>query len=322
MRAQLFAAFDGFVRLSISDPVTFAGFRRCAWITFSSGDAAKRTLETIQAAYKPTGPGPTPEPRAKSESAPAEGAGEGPPKTDANGDSEIKDAATTNGVGSAAPAAAAEAEGAAATATAENGADAPEAKDEAPTEEPKPYAIGPYDLSAPGVLSIRMQPIELRMRAAPALCSAPERLAKDVETALKAVEAAEKRVREDEGAMDEGSAAQASGSAVIRRKMEEWEKEVEEKKEKESLEQPAYEAARADVVSGASLQAVSVYPLTLDRLAEQARARPRAVVPPRGVRRLLLLHGHLRLARAAQRHVHPACPPARHGGGTGKARSR
>ncbi|BGO90742.1 hypothetical protein NBRC10512_000682 [Rhodotorula toruloides] len=235
---ELFATFDGFVRLSISDPVPFAGFLRLAWITFSSADAAKQTLEMIQAAFKPA---PTPETRAKSESAPVEAAGEATTKTDANGDAEIKDAAPTNGVESAPTA-----EGAT-RGKAENGADAPEANDNKPAEEPKPYAIGSYDLSAPGVLSIRMQPVEIRMRATPALCSSPDRLAKDVETALKAVEAAEKRVREDEGAMEEDSGAQASGSAVIRRKMEEWEKEVEEKKEKESLEQPAYEAARAGV---------------------------------------------------------------------------
>ncbi|KAL7338029.1 eIF3 subunit 6 N terminal domain-containing protein [Rhodotorula toruloides] len=181
---ELFATFDGFVRLSISDPVPFAGFLRLAWITFSSADAAKQTLEMIQAAFKPA---PTPETRAKSESAPVEAAGEATTKTDANGDAEIKDAAPTNGVESAPTA-----EGAT-RGKAENGADAPEANDNKPAEEPKPYAIGSYDLSAPGVLSIRMQPVEIRMRATPALCSSPDRLAKDVETALKAVEAAEKR---------------------------------------------------------------------------------------------------------------------------------
>lgn len=303
--AQLFATFDGFVRLSISDPVPFAGFLRLAWITFSSAVAAKQTLETIQAAFKPA---PTPEARAKSESAPVEAAGEATPKTDANGDAEIKDAAPTNGVESA-PTAEGATQG-----KAENGADAPEAHDDKPAEEPKPYAIGSYDLSALGVLSIRMQPVEIRMRATPALCSSPDRLAKDVETALKAVEAAEKRVREDEGAMEEDSGAQASGSAVIRRKMEEWEKEVEEKKEKESLEQPAYEAARAGVVSRLhSARHLGRHADPPARRTEQARPRPRAVVSPRSVRHLLLLHRRLRLSRAAERHVPSACPPARHG---------
>ncbi|BGP23860.1 arsenite-resistance protein 2 [Rhodotorula toruloides] len=243
----LFATFDGFVRLSISDPVPFAGFLRLAWITFSSAESAKQTLETIQAAFKPAPPAPTPGVRAESESAPIAGPGEAMLETDANGDAEIKGVATaTNGVEAAATAAT-EGEGPA-DVKAENSTDAREAKDGKPAEvEPKPYAIGSYDLSAPGVLEIRMRPAEIRMRATPALCSSPDRLAKDVETALKAVEAAEKRVREDEGATEEHEGARVSGSAVIRKKAEEWEKEVEEKKERESLEQAAYETARAGV---------------------------------------------------------------------------
>lgn len=40
-----------------------------------------------------------------------------------------------------------------------------------------------------------------------------------------------------------------TGGAVIREKRESWEKELEERKEKESLDDAAYESARTTIVS-------------------------------------------------------------------------
>lgn len=114
-----------------------------------------------------------------------------------------------------------------------------------------PYSIGAYDLTLPGLLSIRLEPVEVRVRAAPACTNAPSRIRRDLETALQAVEVLEKQLVATEGEGE--AAADASGgqkgSAVIREKRSAWEKEVEQRKETESLDELAYEKARNDTVS-------------------------------------------------------------------------
>ncbi|GAA5986909.1 hypothetical protein JCM10908_000947 [Rhodotorula pacifica] len=216
---EIFRKFDGFSRLSISDPQPHLGFLRVAWATFASAEAATAALSTIQAAYK--APAPAAAEEKKAEAAPT--AGEGPAEATEGGDAAMQ----------------AEPEVPAESAPATEEAAAPAA----PTEPISPYSVGVYDLTYPGLLFIRLEPIEVRVRAAPACTSVPARIAQDLETALQAVEVLEKQLLPEDADGETASSAQ-SGSAIIREKRAAWEKEAEERKEKESLDEPAYEKAR------------------------------------------------------------------------------
>ncbi|GAA6037883.1 hypothetical protein JCM8097_005085 [Rhodosporidiobolus ruineniae] len=203
----VFKPFDGFLRLSMSEIAPHAGFLRLAWATFSSAGLAKAAYDMIVAA--------APKLEEAKEEKPVE-------EKKAEGDEEMKEA---NGEEKPAPAEEKKEDDAAPSADAEKAAGKP-----APPS-PAPYAIGPdnlYDLSLPGVLSIRTTPLEARIRAAPSLTSKPERVKVDLEHVAKAVEALEKQAGE-EGLL--GAEGEKRGSEVIREKREAWEKELEGKKE-------------------------------------------------------------------------------------------
>lgn len=224
---QIFRAFAGFSRLSVSDPQPHLGFLRVAWATFTSPEAATAALSTIQAAHNksPIAGGEkkaeavTEEDEAKKEQV----AVEGESAAASENDTEMTTAQPV-----ATPA------------------------EETAAQPVSPYSIGAYDLTHPGLLFIRLEPIEVRVRAAPACTSAPSRIRRDLETALQAVEVLEKQLvatAEGEGEGKGEASGGEKGSAVIREKRSAWEKEVEQRKEAESLEEVAYERARDDVVS-------------------------------------------------------------------------
>lgn len=228
--AEIFRAFEGFSRLSVSDPQPHLGFHRVAWATFTSPEAATATLSTIQAAHTNSpiagGEKKAEEDEAKKEKVAVEG-DSAPPAAASQNDAEM----TTE------PATPAEA-----TTTTTSS-----------TKQPtSPYSVGGYDLTHPGLLSIRLEPVEVRVRAAPACTSAPSRIRRDLETALQAVEVLEKQLLttadgEGEGKGQDESSGGQKGSAVIREKRNAWEKEVEQRKETDSLDELAYEKARDDV---------------------------------------------------------------------------
>ena len=207
----------------MSDPQPHLGFFRVAWATFTSPEAATAALSTIQAAHN------------KSLIA----GGEKKAEAAAEADEAKKEPV--------------EGESAAAS---ENDTEMTTAQPVAtPVEETaaqpvSPYSIGAYDLTHPGLLFIRLESIEVRVRAAPACTSAPSRIRRDLETALQAVEVLEKQLVATAESEGEGEASGGEkGSAVIREKRSAWEKEVEQRKEAESLDDVAYERARDDVVS-------------------------------------------------------------------------
>lgn len=218
--------------MSVSDPQPHLGFHRVAWATFTSPEAATATLSTIQAAHTNSpiagGEKKAEEDEAKKEKVAVEG-DSAPPAAASQNDAEM----TTE------PATPAEA-----TTTTTSS-----------TKQPtSPYSVGGYDLTHPGLLSIRLEPVEVRVRAAPACTSAPSRIRRDLETALQAVEVLEKQLLttadgEGEGKGQDESSGGQKGSAVIREKRNAWEKEVEQRKETDSLDELAYEKARDDVVS-------------------------------------------------------------------------
>ncbi|GAA6004990.1 hypothetical protein JCM10207_008471 [Rhodosporidiobolus poonsookiae] len=188
-----FSPFDGFVRFSISDATPHAGFLRLAWATFSSAETAKVALDTILAT--------APKPAATDATAAANG--------------EKADAASTDVEMSEKPAAEAE---------------EPKAEDEskdkpddaaAEPAEPLPYSLGTYVLSAPGILTQRLAPLEARIRAAPALMSTPDRVKTDLDNVAKVVQALEAGLGE----------AQEKGSEAVDQRRRVWEEEVEGKRE-------------------------------------------------------------------------------------------
>ncbi|BGP15015.1 hypothetical protein JCM10213_002840 [Rhodosporidiobolus nylandii] len=192
----LFAPFDGFVRLSLSDPAPHAAFLRLAWATFTTAEQAKAAMDTIVAAA----PAPP---------APASAAGEG---------AETKAKPEDGADAEMAPSAEAK--------------EAEKSKEEE-AQKPAPFAISlpqdqSFNLSLPGILSIRDLTIEARIRAAPALTSTPERVKVDLENVAKAIEALELQAEED-GVLVAGDARK--GSEVVREKKEEWEKQLEGRKE-------------------------------------------------------------------------------------------
>lgn len=219
--AQLFKAFEGFLRLSISDPQPHLGFSRVAWASFDSSETASAALSTIQAAHMPSAASEGDVSKANGVPLQTDAAANGKPAEEPKGDAEPVDADMKDG-----PA--------------------------APAAPPvSAYSIGPYDLTRPGLLSVRLEPIEVRARAAPSLTSRPERVRKDLETALQAVEAVEKKVLAETGLGEAADAAtaEAMGSAFLREKRKAWEQELDERREKDSLEEVAYQAALASIVS-------------------------------------------------------------------------
>lgn len=214
----------------MSDPQPHLGFLRVAWATFNSPEAATAALSTIQAAHNKsttvTGgekkAEAAEEDEAKKEPATAEG--ETAPATASENDTEM---------------------------TAQPGVPAEETAAVGAAAQPiSPYSIGAYDLTHPGLLFIRLEPIEVRVRAAPACTSAPSRIRRDLETALQAVEVLEKQLVAPTAEGEAAVAGGQKGSAVIKEKRSAGEKEVEQRKETESLDEVPYERARDDVVSG------------------------------------------------------------------------
>jgi hypothetical protein len=213
--------------LSVSDPQPHLGFHRVAWATFTSPEAATAALSTIQAAHT---------------NSPIAG---GEKKTEAAAEADEAKKEPVEG-------------GESAAAASENDTEMTAQPVATPAEETaapvSPYSIGAYDLTHPGLLSIRLEPVEVRVRAAPACTSAPSRIRRDLETALQAVEVLEKQLLttadgEGEGKGQDESSGGQKGSAVIGEKRNAWEKEVEQRKETDSLDELAYEKARDDVVS-------------------------------------------------------------------------
>ncbi|POY74157.1 hypothetical protein BMF94_2969 [Rhodotorula taiwanensis] len=216
---DLFKAFEGFLRLSISDPQPHLGFSRVAWASFDSSETASAALSTIQAAHMPSAASEGDVSKANGVPLQTDAAANGKPAEEPKGDAEPVDADMKDG-----PA--------------------------APAAPPvSAYSIGPYDLTRPGLLSVRLEPIEVRARAAPSLTSRPERVRKDLETALQAVEAVEKKVLAETGLGEAADAAtaEAMGSAFLREKRKAWEQELDERREKDSLEEVAYQAALASI---------------------------------------------------------------------------
>ncbi|GAA5880946.1 hypothetical protein JCM3774_001785 [Rhodotorula dairenensis] len=255
---EIFRAFDGFSRLSLSDPQPHLGFLRVAWATFSSPETATAALSIIQSAHKPRASAAETE---KKEDGQGEKEGEASSATEA-----APPAADDAEMTAAVPAAPIETKPDAA-ASASAPAPEPAAPPLPPVEPVSPYAVGAYDLTYPGLLFIRLEPIEVRVRAAPACTSVPSRIRRDLETALQAVEVFEKQLADEAGerggATNEGEGqvaggGQTSGSAVIQEKRREWEKEVEERKEAESLDERAYDRAR-DVVDKRVLDLALAY---------------------------------------------------------------
>lgn len=78
--------------------------------------------------------------------------------------------------------------------------------------------IGEYKLD----VKKQDQPLEVKIRAAPAAMSTPDRIKKDLEIVESVIEYLEK-----------GEEEEKKGSEVIREMREKWTKEVEEKKDKE-----------------------------------------------------------------------------------------
>ncbi|GAA6005394.1 uncharacterized protein JCM10292_007334 [Rhodotorula paludigena] len=243
---EVFSKFDGFVRMAMSEPNPYRGFNRIGWAIFTTSDAAKSALETIVAA--------APKPAADKKEGDAVAADAG----DAEGDKSTAEDPTDAGEEGAPAAAAHNGEHAAAQASedaATNGADEPAAAVAATSS---PYLLGfgstlghALDLSRRGTLLHLTEPRDVRIRAAPAACSAPARIAQDLERVERVVTEMERRVEDDakkaKTAGDDAEMERVKGSEVIRRKREEWEKEVEERKAREELDDEAHQAAVAAV---------------------------------------------------------------------------
>lgn len=235
--------------MAMSEPNPYRGFNRIGWAIFTTSDAAKSALETIIAAA------PKPAADKKEGDAVATDAG------DAEGDKPTTtEPADAGEEGAPSAAAAQNGEHAAAQVSEEaatNGADEPAAAVAATSS---PYLLGfgsslghALDLSRRGTLLHLTEPRDVRMRAAPAACSAPARIAQDAGRVERVVSEMERRVEDDakkgKTAGDDAEMERVKGSEVIRRKREEWEKEVEERKAREELDDEAHQAAVAAVVS-------------------------------------------------------------------------
>ncbi|GAA5906588.1 hypothetical protein JCM6882_008068 [Rhodosporidiobolus microsporus] len=221
----LFLPLPGFVRLSLSEPAPHARFIRLAWATFDSAESAKAAVEEVQGKWvEPvavpvkTEEGVEGEKKEEQEGGdeemkPAEGEEDATKRKEEQNDSAPADSATE------------------------------EPKQPSPVP-PAPYSLlsGAFNLSAPGILSIRTDAAEARVRAAPALMSTAERVKLDLENVGKVVEELERRAGEEAG---EGEGEGRKGSEVLKEKREGWEKEVEERRE--GMEEEVYKKEMDEV---------------------------------------------------------------------------
>jgi len=229
--AQVFAAFPGFVRLALSEPLLNFDFARTGWAIFNSAAEASAALEAIRTA-------PAVVVEANS--------GEDKVSSTAGGDAEMSAAAHL-----ASPAPSAEGAAAAGAANGEHSA----------AESRSAYLLAasssmPFDLCAPGVLVALLEAHEVRVRATPAAFCAPSRVAADLEGALKVVREAERRLEVD-GQVVEGR----QGSEWIEEKKAQLGKELEERKERDGMDAPAHRIALAEVVRPLSPLCLSPAPL-------------------------------------------------------------
>ncbi|KPV77414.1 uncharacterized protein RHOBADRAFT_51269 [Rhodotorula graminis WP1] len=214
----VFAAFPGFVRLALSEPLVNFDFARTGWAIFASAAEAAAALKSVQ-----TGAA-----NVDIQS------GEDKVASAAAGDAEMSAAAH---LASPAPSG----EGAAvAVAGPVNGAHSLD-----PSTSTHVLAASssmPFDLCAPGAVVSLLEAHEVRVRATPAAFCAPSRVAADLETVLRVVREAERRLELD-GQAVEGR----KGSEWIEEKKVQLARELEEKKEREGMGAPAHRIALAEV---------------------------------------------------------------------------
>ncbi|GAA5889732.1 hypothetical protein JCM8208_001116 [Rhodotorula glutinis] len=211
----VFAAFPGFVRLALSEPLLNFDFARTGWAIFQSAADAAAALKSVQTAPA------------------AVETGENKLAPTASGDVDMSAAAH---LASPAPSG----DGVVAAADPANGAH-PSASSTSAYLLAASSAM-PFDLCAPGALVALLEAHEVRVRATPAAFCAPSRVTADLEGALKVVREAERRL-ECDGQAVEGR----KGSEWIEEKKAQLARELEERKEREGMGAPAHRIALAEV---------------------------------------------------------------------------